>query len=127
MNVDGAIFSDLKAVGLGAIIKDEKGCVVATLSRKIHTPLGVVEAEAKAVEMGLQFAKDIGVCDIILEGDSLNVYRALLGLLAPSPLVDAMILGGAKCMLKVPLCWVLLYSMQRKQTSPSSSKICQGH
>ena len=108
--MDGAIFSDLKVVGLGAIIKDEKGCVVATLSRKIHTPLG----EAKAVEMGLQFAKDISVCDIILEGDSLNVYRALLGLLAPSPLVDAMILGGAKCMLKVPLCWVLLYSMQRK-------------
>ena len=91
--MDGAIFSDLKAVGFGAIIRDEKGCVVAALSRKLHTPLGVAEAETKAAKMGLQFAKNIGVRDIILEGDSLNVYHALLGLLAPPPLVDAVILG----------------------------------
>ena len=93
VNVDGAIFSDLKAVGFGAIIRDEKGGVVAALSKKLHAPLGTVEAEAKATEMGLQFAKDIGVCDIILEGDSLNVYRALLVLSAPPPSVDAVILG----------------------------------
>ena len=37
-----------------------------SLSRKFHTSLGTTEAEAKATEMGLQFAKDIGVCDIIL-------------------------------------------------------------
>ena len=89
--MDGAIFSDLKAVGFGAIIRDEKGCVVAALSRKLHAPLGAAKAEAKAIEMGLIFAKDIDVCDIILEGDSLNVYLALLGLLAPPPSVDAVI------------------------------------
>ena len=76
--MDGAVFSDLKAVGFRAVIRDEKGCVVVALSRKFHTPLGTAEAEAKTVEMGLQFAKDIGVCDIILEGDSLNMYRAFL-------------------------------------------------
>ena len=93
VNEDGAIFSDLKAVGFGAIIRDEKGVVVAALSRKFHAPLGAVEAEAKAAEMGVQFAKDIGVREIILEGDSLNVYRALQGLSAPPPSVDAVILG----------------------------------
>ena len=91
--MDGAIFSDLKAVGFGAIIMDEKGGVVATLSKKLHAPLGAAEAEAKAVEMGLQFGKDIGVRDIILEGDSLNVYCVLLGLSTPPSSVDAMILG----------------------------------
>ncbi|XP_030945884.1 uncharacterized protein LOC115970385 [Quercus lobata] len=93
LNVDGAIFSDLKAMGFGAIIRDEKGAVVAALSRKFHASLGAAEAEAKAAEMGLQFAKDIGVRDIILEGDSLNVYRALQGLSTPPPSVDAVILG----------------------------------
>ena len=89
----GAVFSDLKAVGFGAIIRDEKGCVVVALSRKFHTPLGTAEAEAKAIEMGLQFAKDIGVCNIILKGDSLNMYCALLGLSSPPPSVDVMIIG----------------------------------
>ena len=93
VNADGAIFSDLKAVGFGAIIMDEKRGVVAALSRKLHAPLGVAEAEAKATEMGLQFAKDIGVHDIILEGDSLNVYRVLLVLSASPPSVDVVILG----------------------------------
>ena len=93
VDVDGAIFSDLKAVGFGAIIRDEKGAVVAALSRKFHAPLGAAEAEAKAAEMGVQFAKDIGVREIILEGDSLNVYRALQGLSTPPPSVDAVILG----------------------------------
>ena len=91
--MDGAVFSDLKAVGFGAIIRDEKGCVEAALSKKFHALLGAAKVEAKAAEMGLQFAKDIGVRDIILEGDSLNVYRALLGLSSPPPSVDAVIIG----------------------------------
>ena len=66
------IFLDPKAVGIGAI-----------------------EAEAKAFEMGLQFAKDVGVRDLILEGDSLNVYRAL-GLTSPPPSVDVVIIGVQK-------------------------------
>ena len=32
-NVDGAVFLDLKVVGIGTVIKDEKGSVVAALSR----------------------------------------------------------------------------------------------
>ena len=84
-NVDGAVFLDLKVVGIGAVIKDENGSVVAALSRKIYASLGAVEAKAKAFEMGLQFAKDVGVRDLILEGDSLNVYRALLDLTSPPP------------------------------------------
>ena len=99
-NVDGAVFLDLKVVGIGIVIKDEKGSVVAALSRKIYASLGTVEAEAKAFEMGLQLAKDVGVRDLILEGDSLNVYRALLGLTSPPPTVDAVIIGVQKACLE---------------------------
>ena len=82
-------------MGICAVIKDENGSVVAALSRKIYASLGAVEAEAKAFEMGLQFAKDVGVRDLILEGDSLNVYRAL-GLTSPPPSVDVVIIGVQK-------------------------------
>ena len=36
--------------------------------------------KAKAFESGLQFAKETGLQEFILEGDSLNVVRALQGL-----------------------------------------------
>lgn len=45
-NVDGVVFSDLKAVGVGVVIKDDKGRVVAAFSKKNYAPLGPVEAEA---------------------------------------------------------------------------------
>ena len=49
------------------VVRDDLGRVVAALSKRSNAPLGAVEAEAKAFETGLQFAKDIGVQDIILE------------------------------------------------------------
>ena len=53
------------------VVRDDLGRIVAALSKLINAPLGAVEAEAKAFETGLQFAKDIGVQDIILEGYSI--------------------------------------------------------
>lgn len=40
------------------------------LSKKIHAPLGPMEAEAKAFKVDLQFAKDVGIQEFIIEGDS---------------------------------------------------------
>ena len=39
LNVDAAIFSHQKELGAGVFIQDDKGLVVATLSKKISTPL----------------------------------------------------------------------------------------
>lgn len=39
LNVDAAIFSHKKELGAGSFIQDDKGLVVATLSKKISTPL----------------------------------------------------------------------------------------
>ena len=52
-SVDGAVFSDLKAVGVGVVIKDNRGSVIAALSKKIQAPLGAIEVEAKAIKVGL--------------------------------------------------------------------------
>ncbi|KAL4632894.1 hypothetical protein ACB092_04G084000 [Castanea dentata] len=65
VNVDGAVFKARKESRVSVIIRDANGLVVATLSKKFHAPLGPLE-------------------ESILEGDSLNVVRALQGLSSPS-------------------------------------------
>lgn len=69
INVDGAVFKTQKSAGVVVLIWDEQGQVVAALSQKIDAPLGALEVEAKAVEAGLHFARDVGISDFIMEGD----------------------------------------------------------
>lgn len=83
VNVDGALLTEHKSAGVSVIIRDSEGWVEAALSKRLEVPLGALEAEAKAFETGLLFAKDIGVHEIILEGDSMIMYRALSGLSNP--------------------------------------------
>lgn len=59
------------------IVQDDQAEVHATFSRRLSEPLGVVEAKVKAFEVGVQFAKDIGIQDFILEGDSIIIHRAV--------------------------------------------------
>lgn len=48
--------------------------------------------EAKVFEAGLEFARDIGIHDVILKGDSLVLYNAFCGLSEP-PATIAPIVG----------------------------------
>ena len=41
--------------------------------------MGPLEAEAKAMEVAMLFAKDMGIHDIVFEGDSLQVRNFLKG------------------------------------------------
>ena len=66
---------------------------MAATCKLIHAPLGPLEAEAKAIEVGLQFAKLLGVSDFIVEGDSLIVSRALSHSFSAPASIDAMIMG----------------------------------
>ena len=75
INVDGAVFKAQKAAGVGVLIRDCRGQVIAALSKKINAPLGPLESEAKAVEARVQFAREIGIHDFIIEGDSLTVFN----------------------------------------------------
>ena len=93
VNVDGTVFSAKKEAGIGIVARDCHGLVIAAMSMKVSAPLGPLEVEAKAFEAGLQFAKDLGIQDFILEGDSLNVYRALVGLSHAAVVVAPIIYG----------------------------------
>nr|POE80426.1 hypothetical protein CFP56_10643 [Quercus suber] len=92
-NVDGALFPELHSMGVGILVRDWSGQFVAATCKLIHAPLGPLEVEAKAVEVGLQFAKLLGVSDLIVEGDSLIVSRALSHSSSALASIDTVIMG----------------------------------
>ena len=65
INVDGAVFSSLESSGMRAVIRDSESRLEAALSKKFHCPFGPLEAEAKAMEDGVQFAWDVGIRNAI--------------------------------------------------------------
>ena len=67
--------------------------MVAALSKQVQLPLGPLEIEAKAMEVGVSFAWDVGIRQVILECDSKIVFDALLGL-CTSPIIVSNILAG---------------------------------
>ncbi|KAH9715816.1 putative reverse transcriptase/RNA-dependent DNA polymerase [Citrus sinensis] len=76
INVDAATNVEAKTVGLGAIIRDDKGRVVAAAVKPSRLSWDVQFAEAEAVELGLQVAKEAQLTSIIIETD----YQEVAGL-----------------------------------------------
>ena len=93
VNVDAAVFAQQKAVGIGVIIRDDMGRLEAALSKRLDAPLGAVEAEAMAYKTRLLFAKDIGIQEVVIEGDSLIIHHALSDDSNPPISVSAIIQG----------------------------------
>ena len=93
-NLDGATFEHQKAAGIGVVIRDHHGAVVATLSKKLSIPLGPLETEAKAMEEAVEFAWNMGIRDCVFESDAQIVTNAMLCLTdAPSSIAN--IVAGA--------------------------------
>ena len=65
---------------MGVIARDEGGAVVAAKSRKLDYPLGALAIEAKALEIGVIFAEEVGLRDVVFEGDSLLIFNAVHGI-----------------------------------------------
>lgn len=80
VNVDGALFTKSKQSGVGVIVRDEEGNVVAVMCRKLDLPLGALETEAKALEIGVSFAEEVGLRDVVFEGDSQLIINAIQGM-----------------------------------------------
>ena len=75
------------------MVRDEKGSVIAALSRKLDLPLGALETEAKALEIGVCSAEDVGLRDVVFEGDSQLVINAIHGIAEAEALVQNIVLG----------------------------------
>ena len=62
--------------------------MLGALCKKVAAPWGALEAEAKAVEAGILFAWDLGLRDIMVEGDSQLVMLALNGSGFPASVIQ---------------------------------------
>ncbi|XP_065638861.1 uncharacterized protein LOC136071464 [Quercus suber] len=91
MNVDVAVLKELQATGIGTVIRDGEGKVLAVMSKRILAPLAILEAEAKSMEAAVQFAWEMGFRDIICETDSLSLYQALVGYTEAPTCIDAIV------------------------------------
>ena len=69
INFDATLFTTLDRVGIGVIIRDYKGLVMASLSHSISPPLTVLETETMVATRALEFAQELGLDSDILEGD----------------------------------------------------------
>nr|POF08281.1 putative ribonuclease h protein [Quercus suber] len=70
VNFDGAVFREMQRAGVGVIVRNAEGCVLASMAETFHLPFSVAAVEVIAAKKALQFARDIGLSSIILEGDS---------------------------------------------------------
>ena len=82
INFDGAAFKDDERAGIGVVIRDNQGLVLASLSQNIPLPHSVVTLETLAACKALEFSLELGFNKAVLEGDSLIVMSALRD---PSP------------------------------------------
>lgn len=64
-------------MGIGIIVRDHEGAVLATLSKCLPLPFGPLEAEAKAMDEAASFAMDIGLQEAIFETDCFVLAGAL--------------------------------------------------
>ena len=76
-NYIDATFQEEDRAGTGVIIRDCQGKGLAQMSEIIPLPLIVVEVKTLTALKALQFAADLSLNDVILEGDSEIVINAL--------------------------------------------------
>ena len=62
---------------LGVMVWDNEGLVIAAMATRVPQFLQAIEIEALAANKALEFAQEMGLFDIVLEGDSSLVMAAL--------------------------------------------------
>ncbi|XP_050248699.1 uncharacterized protein LOC126695948 [Quercus robur] len=77
LNFDGATFAEDGTAGIGVVIHNEAGLVMASLSQRIPLPTSVIEVKVFAARRAMEFALELGFDNVILEGDSEVLVKTL--------------------------------------------------
>ena len=77
VNVDTALYTDVRASGFGVVVRNERAEVMASLTAGGPLVQDSEEAEVLACRKALEFAVDAGFMDVVLEGDNLSVMRSI--------------------------------------------------
>ena len=70
VNFDGTIFAEEGLAGLGVVIRNCHGLIMASLTQQIPLPSSMIEVEVLAAQKELELTIELGFDNIILEGDS---------------------------------------------------------
>ncbi|XP_030970458.1 uncharacterized protein LOC115990817 [Quercus lobata] len=76
-NFDGAIFQDIYSTGIGVVIRDCSGEIIGSLIKRLVLPPLVEDVEALVCRRVISFALEIGLQEVMFEGDSDTVIRSL--------------------------------------------------
>ncbi|XP_023901011.2 uncharacterized protein LOC112012867 [Quercus suber] len=92
INYDGAISNAENKAGIGVVVRDCNGEVLASLIQQLEQAYQPVEVEAIAACRAVEFGSEIGVDCAIVEGDSEVLVKALRnndnGLIHFAPLIN---------------------------------------
>ena len=76
-NFDGATFKYLGEVGIGVVVRDSQGLVLASLSKKILLSPSITDVEAMVAVRAVNFVQDLSLPLVIIEADSKIIIKAL--------------------------------------------------
>ena len=79
VNYDGAHFAEEEAAGIGVVVRNELGQVMASLAKKFVMPPIVEILKAMAARRAMILMEELGLRKAIFEGDSETVVKALTG------------------------------------------------
>ncbi|XP_030958507.1 uncharacterized protein LOC115980400 [Quercus lobata] len=77
VNYDGAVFNDFQQAGVGVVVRDAAGVVHGALSNRFTLPMNVEDVEALACRSAVVFALELGLREVVFEGDSDTITKAL--------------------------------------------------
>ena len=77
VNFDGVVFKDLGELGIGVVVRHSQGLVLASMSKKILLSQSVTNVEALVVMRAVNFAQDLNLPLVIIEGDLEIIIKAL--------------------------------------------------
>lgn len=90
-NFDGAVFEELGAAGIGAVVRNSPGEVLAALSENIPLPSSIIALETIAARRAALFIRELSLHGLILQGDSEESILAIKNQCFQHPLVGHLI------------------------------------
>ena len=79
INFDGAWYNESEKAGLGVVIRNGEGQVLAAMSEQIVKPPSVELLELLVARRAVSFAIEMGHEQVVCEGDSESVVNSLRG------------------------------------------------
>ena len=77
VNFDGATFANVNKSGIGVVVRNSNGLVIASLAQQVPQSYKVVDIEALAAAWALELGLEICLDPVIVEGDSNVTMKAL--------------------------------------------------